>query len=252
MVVARSVLLAAVLGLGAQAFYSGAATQRSRVSSRAGSSVLPSRTACNARNARRIDSAKKAAAGLAMAGIGALAASTAAPPAMADVSGLTKCSENAAFKRRETKEVKSLEKQLSKTKKDSPGALELQNRIDRTKRRFAAYSKTSLLCGSDGLPHLIVGPEFVGHEGEFAIPGLGFLYITGWIGWAGRTYLRGNRNTNSKPTEGEIILDVPAMSKAILAGGAWPFELTKEIQKGDFAQKVEDVTVAPKDLKLGK
>jgi len=75
---------------------------------------------------------------------------------------------------------------------------------------------------------LIVGPEFRGHEGEFAIPALGFLYINGWIGWAGRKYIRGNRNEASKPTEGEIILDVPRMTKAMLGGAAWPFEAWKE------------------------
>jgi len=187
--------------------------------------TLPSRTAVCATKDSRI---KQAAAGLALAGAGALGAMSGTPPAMADISGLTKCSESPAFQKRETKEIKALEKQLSKTPEGTPGYLELSNRIERTKKRFDSYSKTSLLCGPDGLPHLIVGPEFRGHEGEFAIPALGFLYINGWIGWAGRKYIRGNRNEASKPTEGEIILDVPRMTKAMLGGAAWPFEAWKE------------------------
>mmetsp|Transcript_28347 Transcript_28347/g.49889 ORF Transcript_28347/g.49889 Transcript_28347/m.49889 type:complete len:252 (+) Transcript_28347:20-775(+) len=206
---------------------------------------LPSRTSVCASKDTRLSPAKNALAGLALAGAGTLAALHGAP-AHADISGLTKCSESAAFKKRQTKEIKSLEKQLKKTPEGTAGALELKNRIDRTNRRFAAYGKTSLLCGPDGLPHLIVGAEFRGHEGEFVIPGLGFLYINGWIGWAGRKYLRGNRNENSKPTEGEIILDVPRMSKAILSGGAWPFEAWKEYQSGELVAKSGDVTVSAK------
>mmetsp|Transcript_37663 Transcript_37663/g.60434 ORF Transcript_37663/g.60434 Transcript_37663/m.60434 type:complete len:213 (-) Transcript_37663:251-889(-) len=184
--------------------------------------ALPSRTAVSA---AKDSLPKKAAAGLAMAGMGALAM---AGGAHADVSGLTKCSENPAFKKRETKEVKALEKQLKKTPEGTPGYLELSNRIDRTKKRFDAYGKTSLLCGPDGLPHLIVGPEFRGHEGEFAIPALAFLYINGWIGWAGRKYIRGNRNEEAKPTQTEIVLDMGRMSKAMLGGAAWPIEAWKE------------------------
>jgi len=94
--------------------------------------ALPSRTAVSA---AKDSLPKKAAAGLAMAGMGALAM---AGGAHADVSGLTKCSENPAFKKRETKEVKALEKQLKKTPEGTPGYLELSNRIDRTKKRFDA------------------------------------------------------------------------------------------------------------------
>jgi photosystem I subunit 3 len=31
------------------------------------------------------------------------------------------------------------------------------------------------------------------HLGEFVIPGLGFLYIAGWIGYAGRSYVQANK-----------------------------------------------------------
>ena len=35
------------------------------------------------------------------------------------------------------------------------------------------------------------------HLGEFAIPGLGFLYVAGWIGYAGRSYVIMNKAGSS-------------------------------------------------------
>uniref|UniRef100_A0A7S3Y8B8 Photosystem I reaction center subunit III n=1 Tax=Lotharella globosa TaxID=91324 RepID=A0A7S3Y8B8_9EUKA len=111
----------------------------------------------------------------------------------ADVAGLVKCSENPAFAKRKNKEMKSLEKALAKYEAGSPSYEEISSRIERTKARFDKYGRSSLLCGPDGLPHLIVAPEFAGHAGEFLIPAIAFLYINGWIGWVGRSYLRWNK-----------------------------------------------------------
>ena len=69
-----------------------------------------------------------------------------------------------------------------------------------------AYGEAGLLCGADGLPHLIVDGNLE-HLGEFAIPGLGFLYVAGWIGYAGRSYVMLNKEQSKKPTEGEIIIE---------------------------------------------
>jgi photosystem I subunit 3 len=41
----------------------------------------------------------------------------------------------------------------------------------------------------DGLPHLIADGRW-SHAAEFILPGFGFIYITGWIGWVGRKYIR--------------------------------------------------------------
>ena len=41
---------------------------------------------------------------------------------------------------------------------------------------------------------------------EFVIPGVMFLYITGWIGWVGRKYLLFTKTT-CKPAEKEIIIE---------------------------------------------
>jgi photosystem I subunit 3 len=41
--------------------------------------------------------------------------------------------------------------------------------MDRTEKRFANYAKAGLLCGGDGLPHLISDPGLAlkyGHAGE--------------------------------------------------------------------------------------
>ena len=52
---------------------------------------------------------------------------------------------------------------------DSAPALALKATIERTKSRFANYAKSGLLCGADGLPHLISDPGLAlkyGHAGE--------------------------------------------------------------------------------------
>ena len=52
---------------------------------------------------------------------------------------------------------------------DSAPALALNASIERTEKRFATYAKQGLLCGTDGLPHLISDPGLAiryGHTGE--------------------------------------------------------------------------------------
>lgn len=51
----------------------------------------------------------------------------------------------------------------------SAPALALKATIERTEKRFANYAKAGLLCGTDGLPHLISDPGLAlryGHAGE--------------------------------------------------------------------------------------
>jgi hypothetical protein len=43
------------------------------------------------------------------------------------------------------------------------------------------------------------------HANEFVIPGVSF-YITGWIGWVGRKYVR-YASTTKNPFENEIIIN---------------------------------------------
>jgi photosystem I subunit 3 len=50
------------------------------------------------------------------------------------------------------------------------------------------------------------------HAAEFILPGFGFIYITGWIGWVGRKYIRAV-STTKNPAESEIIINVPLALK---------------------------------------
>jgi len=108
------------------------------------------------------------------------------------------------------------------------------------KQRFELYG--SLLCGEEGLPHLIVDGNLA-HAGEFLIPSLLFLYITGWIGWVGRAYIQAIKKTGS-PEEKEIIIDVPLAAKISLTGFAWPLAAVKELTTGELTAKDSDVTVS--------
>jgi hypothetical protein len=54
----------------------------------------------------------------------------------------------------------------------SAPALALQATMDRTHKRFENYAKSGVLCGSDGLPHLIADPGLAlryGHAGEIFV-----------------------------------------------------------------------------------
>lgn len=164
--------------------------------------------------------------------------------AFADVAGLTKCSDSPAFTRRLETSIKKLEGRLKKYEPNSPPSLALNQQIDRTKNRFDRYSKSGLLCGKDGLPHLITDGRF-DHAAEFILPGILFLYITGWIGWVGRTYL--NRISDmSNPMEKEIIIDVPIALKIMSSGFIWPISAWQEFKSGDFLTPSSEITVSPR------
>jgi len=94
--------------------------------------------------------------------------------ALADIGGLTKCSESPAFTKRLKTSVKKLELRLTQYELNSPSALSLKQQIDRTNERFDKYSRSNLLCGTDGLPHLIADGRWT-HAAEFILPGFGFL-----------------------------------------------------------------------------
>ena len=136
--------------------------------------------------------------------------------ALADIGGLTKCSESPAFAKRQKTSVKKLEQRLSTYQVDSAPALALQQQIDRTNVRFDKYSRSELLCGADGLPHLIADGRWT-HAAEFILPGFGFIYISGWIGYVGRKYLRAI-STTKNPAESEIIINVPLALKIMATG----------------------------------
>nr|YP_009391146.1 photosystem I reaction center subunit III [Dipterocladia arabiensis]ARW59290.1 photosystem I reaction center subunit III [Dipterocladia arabiensis] len=162
----------------------------------------------------------------------------------ADVSGLVPCKESVKFEKRLSASVKRLESRLSKYDPGTPPALAIQAQIDKTKTRFDKYAKSGVLCGSDGLPHLITDGRW-NHAGEFMLPGLLFIYITGWIGWVGRGYLQAIAQTN-KPTEKEVIIDVPLAMKFSLSGFVWPLAALQEFTSGNLLASNDDITVSPR------
>ncbi|CAL9168292.1 unnamed protein product, partial [Musa hybrid cultivar] len=161
-----------------------------------------------------------------------LTSAAAPPPAAADISGLTPCKESKAFAKREKQSIKKLEASLNKYAPDSAPALAIKATIEKTKRRFENYGKFGLLCGSDGLPHLIVNGD-QRHWGEFITPGLLFLYIAGWIG---RSYLIAIRD-DKKPTMKEIIIDVPLATRLLWRGFIWPVAAYRELVNGELIAK---------------
>ena len=164
--------------------------------------------------------------------------------AFAEIGGLTKCSESPAFTKRLKASVKKLEQRKSKYEVDSPPALALQQQIERTQARFDKYARSELLCGTDGLPHLIADGRW-SHAAEFILPGFGFIYISGWIGWVGRKYLRAV-STTKNPAESEIIINVPLALKIMTTGYIWPISAWQELISGELVASDENVTVSPR------
>ncbi|HEY9639782.1 MAG TPA: Photosystem I reaction center subunit III [Coleofasciculaceae cyanobacterium] len=144
-----------------------------------------------------------------------------APSASADVAGLTPCGQSKAFLGRAANATTA-----------------------QAKARFEAYANSNVLCGTDGLPHLIVDGR-LDHLGEFIIPSILFLYIAGWIGWVGRAYIIAVRGEKD-PEMNEIIIDVPRAVKFMLTGFAWPLAALKELTTGELTAKDNEITVSPR------
>lgn len=164
--------------------------------------------------------------------------------ANADISGLKPCKESKEFQRRLDQTVKKLDARLKKYEAGTPPALALQKQIDKTQIRFTRYGEAGLLCGTDGLPHLIADGRW-NHSGEFTIPGIFFIYIAGWIGWVGRSYVQWAKSSD-KPTEKEIIIDVPVALGFVTTGFVWPFSALREFTSGNLIAPQEEVTISPR------
>jgi photosystem I subunit 3 len=144
-----------------------------------------------------------------------------APSASADTSNLTPCGQSKAF-----------------------AARAANARTDQAKARFEAYANSNVLCGTDGLPHLVVDGS-LNHAGEFLIPSILFLYIAGWIGWVGRAYLIAVRS-DKNPEMKEIIIDVPLAIKYMLSGFAWPLAALQEFTSGKLTVADSKIPVSPR------
>lgn len=149
-----------------------------------------------------------------------------APSASADanVAGLSPCSENAAFKQKS--------KNFRNTTADPKSG----------QKRAARYSEA--VCGPEGYPHLIVDGRW-DHMGDFFIPSILFLYIAGWIGWAGRSYLIAIRNEKDVEMQ-EIIINVPLAISKMLASATWPLLALAEFTSGKLTVKDSEIPVSPR------
>lgn len=194
------------------------------------------------------EAAKQVSTAVAAAALAALVGFGDVQPAAADVAGLTPCSESKAYAKLQKKELKQLNKRLKQYEAGSAPALALEATIKRTENRFANYAKAGLLCGTDGLPHLIADPGLAlrfNHSGEVFIPTFAFLYVAGYIGYVGRQYLQLAKSGN-KPTEKEIIIDVPTAISLAANGWAWPLRVVQELRAGTLTEKAENITVSPR------
>lgn len=148
-----------------------------------------------------------------------------APSASADgVAGLTPCSESAAYQQKS--------QNFRNTTSDP---LSGQKRAER-------YAEA--LCGPEGYPHLIVDGRW-DHMGDFFIPSILFLYIAGWIGWVGRSYLI-DISKEKNPQEKEIIIDVPLAFGKMIMGFLWPLQALQEYLSGQLIVKDSEVPVSPR------
>jgi photosystem I subunit 3 len=166
-------------------------------------------------------------------------------PAHADFKNLVPCKDSPAFKKRETAAVKKLENRLKLYTPGTKEAAFLNKEIERVHSRYSRYGQSGLLCGKEGLPRIIASGQW-DRANEFVIPGVMFLYITGWIGWVGRKYLRYASTQGNKSFENEIIINVPVAIKIMNSGFLWPVDAWKEFTSGDLLADDDDVTVSPR------
>ncbi|HEY9906143.1 MAG TPA: Photosystem I reaction center subunit III [Thermosynechococcaceae cyanobacterium] len=109
--------------------------------------------------------------------------------------------------------------------------------------RFQKYVDADMLCGrEDGLPRIIADGNLK-HAGEFIVPGLLFLYLAGWLGWAGRNYLSVTRKSDT-PEYNEIQINVPLAIKSFLTSLLWPLQAVKEILSGEIQEADDKIAVS--------
>ncbi len=125
---------------------------------------------------------------------------------------------------------------------ESPAFIERMNNAPDsyyTTKPFQAYSK--LLCGDDGLPHLPL--DRLSLAVDVVIPIVMFLYIAGWIGWTGRSYLISIRKEGAGE-EKELFIDMPLFARCMMMSLTWPLLAFKELLSGELVAKDEEIPVS--------
>jgi photosystem I subunit 3 len=157
---------------------------------------------------------------------------------------LTMCKDSPAFQKRLFSSLKKVEARKKLYSNQSKEYFALIKQSDSIKSRFNKYEKANLLCGKDGLPHLITSGQW-DHASEFTLPGILFLYIAGWIGWSSRKYIS-YANSTENPFESEIIINVPIALSFMASGFAWPFSAIKELKTGLLLVSDKEITTSPR------
>jgi photosystem I subunit 3 len=109
----------------------------------------------------------------------------------------------------------------------------LKKEIVQTELRFSKSSKQGLLCDSDGRPS---------HAGEF-VYGVSNIYISGYIGWSGRSYLQDTKITD-QPNNSDTLTDVPVVLGMISVSCLWSFAAWKELVSRDLLLSGQEVIVS--------
>ena len=128
------------------------------------------------------------------------------PRGLRDVEGLRQAPE------RRDEEARGPAREVSA---GTPPYLAIEQRLTQTKTRFKTYADSGLLCGKDGLPHLVTSATRRTRPSSSSprlLPVHGGLDRLG-----GRKYLQVNAKT-ANPTMGEIIFDVPTALKIMSSG----------------------------------
>jgi photosystem I subunit 3 len=172
------------------------------------------------------------------------AANAANQPGSVNYAQLEDCAKSKGFAKRQRKTVATYQARLKKYEPGSPPYLALEQGLDQANSRFKRYADSNLLCGKDGLPHLIAdgNPEYFA---QFVFPGIGFLYTAGYIGTAGRKYIKTVAKTKN-PAEKEIIIDVPLALTISLSNYLGPLDAWKEFLDGDLVADKSEITVSPR------
>jgi len=137
------------------------------------------------------------------------------------------CKNNKKFHKRYKDQVYKKEQRQKKYADGSAIWNRYTQKIASIKRRESVYGER--FCGkADGLPRVIATGE-PGIKGGVVTPALMFLYIAGWIGWAGRSYL-----VRTQDVQKEILIDAPLALTCMASGFAWPVAAWQEIVNGEM------------------
>ncbi len=126
--------------------------------------------------------------------------------------------------------------------KDSPAFIErMQNAPESyyTTKPFQAYSR--LLCGEDGLPHLVL--DRLNLAFDVVVPIAMFLYIAGWIGWSGRSYLIAITKEGAGE-EKELFIDLALFVSCMVKALMWPMLAVKELLSGELVAKDDEIPIS--------